>query len=203
MQTVNHIITNLMFITPTRDLLYVTDVHGPSALASHTLEHLSCFLPGLLALGTHTLPRSAFKRPLTSNIRSHKLLSSYDLYDLHSWAAAGLAETCWLMYADQPSGLGPETVIMHHQSPEEGSGDRVHPKAFGQLGDGSWIGALERWRKSRRDEFPPGVGPKIPIVMSDISGIQNEENSKRGYHMRRVDYLLRPEVRFFLSHTLF
>lgn len=189
MKTVDHILTNLLYITPTRDLLYVTDLHGIQGLPSHTLEHLACFLPGLLVLGVHTLPTSAFKRPITSKIPNHKLLTSYNLRDLHFWAATGLAETCWLTYADQPSGLGPETVIMHHPSL-----DRTHPKAFAQ-DENTWINALEKWRKSRKGGVPPGVGIKTPIVMADESGIQNKDNTKRGYHMRRLDYLLRPEVR--------
>ena len=43
---------------------------------SHEFEHLSCFLPGLLALGVYTLPE----------------LSHRDK-DLHMWAARGLAYT--------------------------------------------------------------------------------------------------------------
>ena len=192
MTTVNHILTNLLFITPKRDLLYVTDLHGPN-IASHSLEHLSCFLPGLLALGLRTLPRSAFDRPITSDIPNHKLLSSYNIRDLHYWAATGLAETCWLMYADQVTGLGPEIVIMHHAAPQRG-----HPKSF-KMDDGSWINALERWRKSRKGGFPPGVRPKVPMVMADTSGIQTPQNEERGYAMRRPDYLLRPEVFFPIS----
>lgn len=91
---------------------------------SHTFEHLSCFLPGLLALGVRELDLdsinldtvlagsarrsgrvSARERDHFEMIKKHKSLK-----ELHLWAAEGLAETCWLTYVDQPSGLGPDEV---------------------------------------------------------------------------------------------
>ena len=89
-----------MYISPTRHLLYVTD-KMPSrtshdAQVSHRFEHLSCFLPGLLALGAHALPLSARDR------------------QLHQWAAHGLAYTCWITYADTETGLGPDEMSMTH-----------------------------------------------------------------------------------------
>ncbi len=67
---------------------------------SHKFEHLSCFLPGMLALGVHTLPLSPRDR------------------ELHQWAAHGLAYTCWLTYAESETGLGPDEMEM--TTPEEG-----------------------------------------------------------------------------------
>ena len=57
---------------------------------SHKLEHLTCFLPGLLALGAATLP---------------------DIPPRHMWAARAFAHTCWTLYADSPSGLAPDEEI--------------------------------------------------------------------------------------------
>ncbi|KAL0957118.1 hypothetical protein HGRIS_003211 [Hohenbuehelia grisea] len=91
-KSANGIINNLVYISPTRKLLYVTDTINGNP--THTLEHLSCFLPGLLALGVHTLGDS-----LTSREKQ-----------LHKWAAEGLAHTCWTTYADTQSGLGPDGV---------------------------------------------------------------------------------------------
>lgn len=82
-------------MTAERELLYVT-----SQIKTHTtdtLEHLACFLPGLLALGAHTLPIS--------------LLSPTEA-EHHKWAAEGLAYTCYLLYADSRSGLSPDSVKM-------------------------------------------------------------------------------------------
>ncbi|OBZ66679.1 Mannosyl-oligosaccharide 1,2-alpha-mannosidase IC [Grifola frondosa] len=92
MRVATAVIKNLLFLSPTRGFLYVTDVHGTQP--SNTFEHLSCFLPGLLALGARTLPLAAHDR------------------ELHEWAAQGLAYSCWLSYADHASGLGPDEMAM-------------------------------------------------------------------------------------------
>jgi mannosyl-oligosaccharide alpha-1,2-mannosidase len=83
------ILTNLLYVSPTRHLLYVTDLSSPSQ-PSHKLEHLSCFLPGLFALGAHLLD-------LPPRVKEQ-----------HQWVAEGLATTCYFQYADQASGLGPD-----------------------------------------------------------------------------------------------
>ncbi len=59
------------------------------ASISPVFEHLVCFLPGTLALGLTVLD-------LTPEDRQ-----------LHEWAAHGLANTCYISYADQ--GYGPWT----------------------------------------------------------------------------------------------
>ncbi|TFY73008.1 hypothetical protein EWM64_g11004, partial [Hericium alpestre] len=55
-RSANNIISTLLYLTPNRNLLYVTDAHMPHASPSHTFEHLSCFLSGVLALGANTVP---------------------------------------------------------------------------------------------------------------------------------------------------
>jgi hypothetical protein len=91
---------------------------------SHHLEHLSCFLPGLLALGAHTLPLDDLAsmginldylaKDLQPEFKAdYAKISAYDLKDLHMWAAEGLAQTCYLTYADQPVGLGPDEVMIY------------------------------------------------------------------------------------------
>jgi len=94
------IINNLLYLSPTRNLLYVTDIRLNQP--SHILEHLSCFLPGLLALGAHSLGRNE--------------LSAEDR-QLHRWAAEGLANTCWLTYHDSKTGLGPDEMYFSTSSP--------------------------------------------------------------------------------------
>lgn len=102
LKAANGIINHLLYLTPTRNLLYVTDTHRD--IPSHTFEHLSCFLPGLLTLGAHTLP-----------------LSDADK-QLHIWAAQGLAYTCWITYADHASGLGPDEMHMQAWHDDEDQG---------------------------------------------------------------------------------
>ncbi|PFH51964.1 glycoside hydrolase family 47 protein [Amanita thiersii Skay4041] len=100
LQSVNGILRNLTYITPRRKLLYVTDISNGKP--SHTFEHLSCFLPGLLALGVYTLPDMAAQDK-----------------ELHMWAAKGLAYTCYITYADHATGLGPDEMKMSRWYPDD------------------------------------------------------------------------------------
>jgi mannosyl-oligosaccharide alpha-1,2-mannosidase len=139
------IINNLLYLSPTRQLLYVTDTtHGNP---SHAFEHLSCFLPGLFALSVHTLDL-----PLQDRQRQ-------------TWAAEGLAYTCWMTYADQATGLGPDEMVMT-------AGEK-------------WVDHLERWQIGGSVGIPPGVR-EVP---------RESEANKRDYLPAKSTYLLRPEVR--------
>ncbi|GLB38849.1 putative glycosyl hydrolase 47 family protein [Lyophyllum shimeji] len=99
LKSISGILNHLLYITPTRQLLYLASANGPLANPSvtHSQEHLACFLPGLLALGAHLIPPS--------------LLSEAER-ERHRWAAQGLAWTCYVTYADMRSGLGADGVWM-------------------------------------------------------------------------------------------
>lgn len=124
-------------------------------MPSHKLEHLSCFLPGLLALGVHRLPH------LSDEERQR-----------HLWAAEGLGHTCWLTYADQPSGLGPDEVMFQ---------TGITPAR-------PWTEALADWQKEGAHGRPPGTGQATPVT----------EPNERDYTVWRNGYLLRPEVNVYL-----
>ena len=167
-----------MYVTPNREMLYVTEGNGPKHVPSHTFEHLACFFPGLLALGAHLLPLNlSAVDPAGLNPdaqRAYRLLEHYDLRELHMAAAEGLATSCWLMYADMPTGLGPEIAMMDTKS---------RP----------WIDVLEEWRTGGMHGPMPGLGAKTPIPYA------KPEQSKAittpwDYVVRRADYFLRPEV---------
>jgi mannosyl-oligosaccharide alpha-1,2-mannosidase len=143
------IIDKLLYISNKRGLLYVTDT--TSMVPSNKLEHLSCFLPGLLALGVYSLPS------LSTEEQKH-----------HLWAAEGLAHTCWLTYADQASGLGPDEVMFH-----TGAGPARR-----------WVEVLADWQMEGVPGRPPGTGQALPETRSQ----------ERGYSARRSGYFLRPEV---------
>ena len=239
-----------MYISPTRHLLYVTD-KMPSrtshdAQVSHRFEHLSCFLPGLLALGVDQLPlddvdfADAFDRgerlfPNSTVIIEYMLFSTqcndtnpptlpdhptqraeweklrgFSLRDVHLWAAEGLAQTCWLTYADMPTGLGPDEMIFHTSMPEEGAGiggGWFAPKTAGGSGSGShrpktqtfggtlWIDALRSWKRAGARGVPPGVGDKAPVVYSQEDRVRGAYG--RDYALKKNEYLLRPEVSYF------
>ncbi|KAJ2004452.1 hypothetical protein GGI04_002606 [Coemansia thaxteri] len=65
---------------------YLGSSHSDDSF-SHTMEHLVCFYPGLLALGSHVLDRPQ------------------DMV-----VAKELARTCYHSYAMTPTGLGPDTI---------------------------------------------------------------------------------------------
>ncbi|KAJ3798934.1 glycoside hydrolase family 47 protein [Lentinula aff. detonsa] len=167
------IIENLLYVTPSREMLYVTDADmlkphprkseelpstiksgstpTPSSVPSGTFEHLSCFLPGLLALGAQTLDLPASEK------------------EIHAWAAEGLAYTCWLTYADTKTGLGPDVVSM---------------KMFTKNEDGLWLPRVEKWKQQGRSGRPPGL--REPGAATG--------KASRDYTIYKRSYLLRPEA---------
>lgn len=211
-RTTTSIISNLLFLSPTRHLLYVTDIWGSTfhgrAETGHTAEHLSCFLPGLLALGAHLLPLdnlTTLKIDLKElggqeNVygeaaRGFHRVANWDLKKLHMWAAEGLAEGCYMTYADQPSGLGPDEIVFGRWLGRTESGGR------GYEGDYTWLTAMERWRQSGHRGLPPGLGDKRPVQLSDVKG-RDGLASARDYAIRKGGYYLRPEVGLCLLSTI-
>lgn len=137
MLAVNAILERLLYLTPKRNLLYVTDVSGvDGAYVSHTFEHLSCFLPGLLALGASTLDLPP------------------DEKELHMWAARGLGYTCWMTYADHDTGLGPDEMVMDAWKDDEANGRWLsHVDSWKAQG--------------RPGGVPPGLGEVKPRVYGE------------------------------------
>src|SRR5258708_19226279 len=97
-RSANAILDHLTYISPMRHLLYVTDANVDSDgdfSPSHIFEHLTCFLPGVLALGAATIP---------------------DTPSTHMLAAQALAQTCSTLYARPPTRLSPDRAIMSTES---------------------------------------------------------------------------------------
>jgi hypothetical protein len=181
-----HILTRLLYLTPNRHLLYATNARKTSKVANdwptHEFEHLSCFLPGLLALGAHSLPLDTLGPTLKSLPKNHDYGSAQEGYtilsrfsslkEMHMIAAEGLAMTCWLSYADQPTGLGPEIMRM---------GPSLLDKNIKPV---PWMDAMVKWKWSGKKGSPPGTTARVP------------QRSKRDqdYVIKTADYLLRPET---------
>jgi hypothetical protein len=111
-------------------------------------------------------------------------LAKYNLKDLHLWAAKGIAETCYLTYVDQPSGLGPDEIVFSQQ---------------GEL----WMDRVDKWWKSGKvSGTPPGLEDnKKPIVISEHERYQGTiKMQQREYDVSKRGYLLRPEVRLPLGN---
>ncbi|KAI9567181.1 hypothetical protein HD554DRAFT_2173801 [Boletus coccyginus] len=115
----SHIINNMLFLIPKQKLLYVTDVNTwrCRVTPTHRFEHLTCFFPSILVLCVHLLPLN-YLNTLSINVTAlahHGVspdLAQFNLVDLHLWVAEGLVQTCYLTYADQPSGLGSKIAQM-------------------------------------------------------------------------------------------
>ncbi|KAF8159589.1 glycoside hydrolase family 47 protein [Crassisporium funariophilum] len=156
LKSIDGIIKNLLYITAKRQLLYVTDIQD--GVATHRLEHQSCSLPGLLALGVHHLGISL---PLHDR-------------ELHLWAAQGLAYTCWVTYADQMTGLGPEEVQMDAWRGPEGEEK------------GRWMDHVDEWeKKGKKGNGPPGTKE---------SEVYESRAEEREYVPLRAWYLLKSEL---------
>lgn len=207
-QATTRILTNLFYVSPTRHLLYVTDTLKNGRTPTHTLEHLSCFLPGLLALGAHTLPLDNLAsmginlddlaKDLNAEFKAdYARLGLYNLKDIHLWAAEGLAQTCFLTYADQQSHLGPEEVVMYH-TPD-------HKKPYERVVGSLWFETLESWRKSGSRGLPPGLAQKAPVIYDKQEGLKGLLKGKpsRDYVIRKTEYLLRPEVSIVITRFHF
>jgi mannosyl-oligosaccharide alpha-1,2-mannosidase len=133
----------------------------------------------------------------TSNF--YRKLQGYDLKKLHLWAAEGLAHTCWLTYADQKSGLGPEEVMMvtgfRGATTKRWWDPRmVQPRGGNPSESYLWIDALAKWKKSGSRGPVPGWMTGKPVVWTEEDRLAGRPNT-RDYHVRKPGYLLRPEVR--------
>jgi mannosyl-oligosaccharide alpha-1,2-mannosidase len=168
------------------------------------MEHLACFLPGLLALGAHTLPLDdpALARDLPvlgagtgwAKRGYAALARQRSLKETHLWAAAGLAETCYMLYADQSTGLGPEEVVFKLASSAKwGMGK---DGTWMEGGGRRWIDEVEAWRAAtwRKSPLPPGVGEDMkPVVYTELERTRGTGRG-RDYAVQKAEYLLRPEV---------
>ena len=80
--------------TPDR-LAYLADWTGGSL--KHKMDHLVCFVPGMLALG-------AYRHPNSPNAERDLRVAKQLMY------------TCYQMYERQPTGIAPELVRRSHVS---------------------------------------------------------------------------------------
>ncbi|EJD35550.1 seven-hairpin glycosidase [Auricularia subglabra TFB-10046 SS5] len=155
LKSVNGVINNLLFLSPERKILYLSDLDASRFTGK--FEHLACFFPGLLALGVEMLDETE----LPPEDRQ-----------MHLWAAEGLGHSCWLMYADQASGLGPELA-----------GFRAWPEDWRK---GRWMAHVDEWRRvGSPGGKPPGVGNLAPPV---------KNGANKDYDIRVGSYLSRPET---------
>lgn len=159
----------------------MTDVETsatPFPRPSRVFEHLSCFLPGLLTLGAHTLSS-------TGDLTAEES-------ERHQWAAEGLANTCWVTYADHVSGLGPDEMkfiatdfVFDDPDTQAYVSQASQENKTEGLMMGRWMDHVREWENAGRPgDLPPGIKDPQPV----LTGQRDYVNTKSGY-------LLRPEVR--------
>jgi mannosyl-oligosaccharide alpha-1,2-mannosidase len=101
-----------------KDSLVRTSEGGYTFIASgrdsDVMEELSCFMGGLLALGSHLVPKE----------------------DQDSWwlpVGAAITHTCYQMYKQSPSGLAPETAEIGETIRPVDRGNRMRPETLESL----------------------------------------------------------------------
>ncbi|DBB13854.1 TPA: hypothetical protein ACH3X3_000846 [Trebouxia sp. C0006] len=92
-KAMDEMIEKLVFTSNPEGLTYVAEFERKRV--KHKMDHLVCFVPAMLALGSHTGAVSGSKA------------------DQYMQLAENLTETCWQFYAVQPTGLSPEYVTFH------------------------------------------------------------------------------------------
>ncbi|ETW78786.1 glycoside hydrolase family 47 protein [Heterobasidion irregulare TC 32-1] len=169
LRTTTHILTHMLYTSPNRGILYPVATSGepPHDTATHVFEHLACFLPGLFALGAHTLPLDDLP-----SLADYQRLAQYKLSDVHRWAARGLGEACAVLYADQPTGLSPDEAFM-----------QTDPRPI------LWVDELDNWSMGGRRGRPPNTTPIKPAPHVSV-----QHRGEKDYGVRRAGYELRPEV---------
>ncbi len=93
----------------------------------------------------------------------------------HMLAAQGLAQTCWTLYADSPTGLSPDEVIISTKSA---------PGDDGSEWDGLWSTHLAQGELNGAHGDPPGL--RLAELVLDPN--------EREYRPTKANYLLRPET---------
>jgi hypothetical protein len=188
MKAMDGIINRLLYLSPDRNLLYVTDL-GNWGTPSGNMEHLSCYLPGVFALGAKLLdPDYPWPDNSSSRIRARAPTPSNTLrskLDLYMRIAKGLAYTCWVMYDDMPSGIGPESVHFQYGLVPKGTLTRDN---YNHL---RWAPKLEAWERGGREGPLVGTEDWLPGLASDT----------KEWIIRDQRYMLRPEVCCLYSYS--
>lgn len=158
MEAMRSAVRQLVFLSRSRHLMYMTELRAGKPTGN--FQHLTCFFPGLLALTIQVVPDTAY-------MDNEK--------EVFEYVAEGLANTCYILYADSLTGLGPEEVRF---LPYNGDDDYA---------SGKWLKHLERWRsKPFRGTKPPGVQEPTP---------RRGKDGFKDYEYRDGGWFLRPEVR--------
>lgn len=159
LRTMKGALSHLLYLSPSRSLLYVTDIRASGnapVFPSRKFEHLSCFFPGLLALGAARLPEGDFTP-----------YGGADERQRHLWAAEGLAVSCGTMYSDMPTGLGADEVVFTSRWEQEWQrANQERQKEVTRLKEEAERLAKE-WEKAQGEEGEYGAETLTPPTPTD------------------------------------
>ncbi|XKL59628.1 hypothetical protein PGB90_000644 [Kerria lacca] len=96
-EAIKGITEKLVKVTPNKHFVFIGELKARSHLFSPKMDHLTCYLPGTLALGVYN-----------------------GMPEEHMRLAEQLLETCYHMYADQPTFLAPEISYFNYEEKSVG-----------------------------------------------------------------------------------
>ena len=123
-----HLIT---YSTPSQFTVLGERPEGLDKALSPKMDHLVCFMPGTIALGaTGGLSETEAKKlPTWSKKKEEEMELAHELM-----------QTCWGMYKVMATGLAPEIVHFHIDSPPlPASADHKSPSVSDGTEDGEWV----------------------------------------------------------------
>lgn len=175
--------SSLLAVTAPSHLAYIAERRGTKR--EDKMDHLVCFVPGMLLLGAHDWREPPGRRPVrpdgsqgggdgpASPTDATTRAVSGDVAATHRRLAQQLARTCYEMYRRYPSGLAPELVHLRVRPPQSlplcpvaPPTPRAHTPAAATLRpilDSTVASIVRRQRPGRRRRRPtrPGGGRAI------------------------------------------
>lgn len=167
---------------------------------------MSCSLPGLLALGAKLLDpdypwphASSSETPIPHP--SHNVALKKKL-ELHMLAAQGLATTCFALYEETKTGLGPQEVRFDAPPPPSAARPGVQQGPMGR-----WRESVKEWEEKGRKGVLVGTSRSgwrldLNYDKEEEERGQDAKGRKKDYSIENGEYHLAPQVRVFMSSSL-
>lgn len=153
--------SKLLAVTAPSRLAYIAERRGGKR--EDKMDHLVCFVPGMLLMGAHDWREAPGRRPVRMDGSQAALPDggpageparavSDDVAAEHRRLAQQLARTCYEMYRRYPSGLAPELVHLRVRAclPHPGPLVHAHTPCVGDSTAGSTTRRLRLGRRGRR-----------------------------------------------------
>ncbi|PHZ12000.1 seven-hairpin glycosidase [Rhizopus microsporus ATCC 52813] len=165
LQSIDSMKQYMLMQLPGTKFLYLPAYDTARNLKEPTMDHLTCFVPGMLAIGSRI-----FNRP--DDIK----------------AAKGLLETCVYMYRSSATGLAPESWIFPDQIP-------YNPLTYGKsLEELEQLPPRRRYRWPGKKNTPVAVNVTVEVPNRTNRTLDPPIERPSGLYARDYRYLLRPET---------